>query len=188
MIEPWFTIVVVLLILAYARMGAMIGLFYEIPNMMLLLFALLVTLRYWYLVTDAILSRTTLQPGAAACMAFWALFLAVCVPVMILTRRINIASQPRYPRVLDAGLGFVFGLASASIAICCVMTSVTLLLPAFTTGVEPVKFLVPWDRVAVHAFQTVERKWFGIPATDPSHTRFPTFRKADADNFQKSWR
>ena len=122
MVEVILSLAAIVLILVLAWGGAVVfGLFYELTSSLLLFFALMVTLRYWYEATRWVES---VMPGAGAYGAFgayWAVFLAGCLPLILVLNRVTQQAVPRYPRFLDAVLGFVLGLIAATILVCCVM-------------------------------------------------------------------
>ncbi len=74
----------IVLILALAWGGAVVfGVFYELSCTVLLFFAMMVTLRYWY---EAARWVESVMPGAGAYGAFgayWAVFLAGCLPLIL---------------------------------------------------------------------------------------------------------
>jgi uncharacterized membrane protein required for colicin V production len=187
MVEVILSIAAIVLILSSARFGVFFGVFYELTSTLLLLFAMMVTLRYWYVTTRWIES---VMPGAGAYGAFgayWALFLAGCLPLILALNRITQWAVPRYPKIIDVVLGVLFGATAATILVCCVFTSLSVVGPKIWEPYNRDALTVPFDRFPIAVYREVEQRWLGIPETDPGHTRFPTFDKADADDFQKYW-
>jgi uncharacterized membrane protein required for colicin V production len=181
------SIVVIVLILALAWGGVLFGVFYELTSSLLLFFAMMVSLRYWYELARWI---ETMMPGAGsygALGAYWALFLLGCVPLILVLKRVTYQAVPRYPKVIDTTLGFVFGFISATILVCCVMTSLSVVVPTIWEPYNRNALTLPFDRFPIAVYEQIEDHWLGISKTDPGHTRFPTFEKTDADNFQKYW-
>jgi hypothetical protein len=188
MVEVILSIVALMLILSLAWGGTMFGAFYELTSSLLLFFAMMVTMRYWDEATSLVES---VLPGAGAYGAFgtyWALFLVGCVPLILVLNQVTQQSVPCYPRIVDVVLGFVFGLISSTILVCCVMTSLSVVVPKIWDSYNRDALTVAFDRFPVAVYQRIEERWLGIQKTDPGHTRFPTFEKADADNFQKYWK
>lgn len=182
------SILALVLILMLAWGGTLFGVFYELTSSLLLFFAMMVTLRYWYEATRFVES---VMPGAGAYGAFgayWAVFLLGCLPLILVLNQVTQQAVPRYPRFLDAVLGFVFGLVSSTILVCCVMTSLSVIVPKIWDGYNPEALTVRFDQVPIEVYQHIEQQWLGIPKTDPGHTRFPTFDKANEDEFQKYWK
>ena len=188
MLEIALIIAAVLLILFLARLGMWLGVFYELTSTLLLGLAMLVTLRYWYPLTRWIASWYPAGSSYAAFGAYWLLFLAGCLPLIVIMNRVTKDSVPKYPKLLDRGLGLVFGALSSAILVCCILTSLSVIVPTVWSAYDPAALPVRLDRVPVRVYQTVERDWLHIPAMNPGHTRFPTFNKADADDLEKYWK
>jgi uncharacterized membrane protein required for colicin V production len=181
------SIVVIVLILSLAWGGVLFGVFYELTSSLLLFFAMMVSLRYWYEATRWIES---VMPGAGSYGAlgtYWALFLVGCVPLILVLKRVTHQAVPRYPKIIDRILGFIFGFISATILVCCVMTSLSVVVPTIWEPYNRNALTLPFDRFPIGVYEEIENHWLGIPKSDPGHTRFPTFEKADADDFQKYW-
>ena len=178
----------IVLILMLAWGGAIaFGVFYELTSSILLFFAMMVTLRYWY---EAARWVESVMPGAGAYGAFgayWALFLAGCLPLILVLNHLTQEAVPRYPKIVDMVFGFVFGLVAATILICCVMTSLSVVAPKIWEPYNHEALTVPFDRLPIMVYQRIEDA-VGIKTDDPGRTRFPTFDKNDADDFQKYWR
>jgi uncharacterized membrane protein required for colicin V production len=183
-----------LLILSLARLGVLFGVFYELTSSVLLFFAMMVTLRYWY---EAAQWVESVMPGAGAYGAFgayWALFLVGCVPLILVLNRVTYQAVPRYPRFVDAALGAVFGLIAAIILVCCVFTSLSVIGPKIWEPYNHDALTVAFDRYPIMTYQYIEEQWLRIPKTNadgtpnPCHTRFSTFENKDADSFQTYWR
>jgi uncharacterized membrane protein required for colicin V production len=181
------SIAAIVLILSLAWGGAVVfGVFYELTSSLLLFFAMMVTLRYWYEATRWVES---VMPGAGAYGAFgayWAMFLVGCLPLILVLNRLTQEAVPRYPKAIDMVLGFVFGFISATILVCCVMTSLSVVVPTIWEPYNRDALTVPFDRYPIAVYQRVE-DLVGVKPRDPGHTRFPTFEKKDADDFQKYW-
>jgi len=188
MVEVILSILALALILSLAWGGTWFGVFYELTSSLLLFFAMMVTMRYWYEATQWVES---LMPGAGAYGAFgayWAMFLVGCLPLILVLNQVTQQAVPRYPRIVDAVLGFVFGLISSTILVCCVMTSLSVIVPKIWESYNPDALTVAFYRFPIVAYQRIEERCVGVQKTDPGHTRFPTFEKADADDFQKYWK
>jgi hypothetical protein len=178
----------IVLILALAWGGAVVfGVFYELTSSVMLFFAMMVTLRYWYEATRWVES---VMPGAGAYGAFgayWAVFLAGCLPLILVLNWVTQDAVPRYPKFIDAVLGFVFGLIAATILVCSVMTSLSVIVPQIWDGYNHEALIKPFDQYPIVVYQRIEHAT-GIETNNPGHTRFPTFEKKDADDFQQYWR
>jgi len=176
------------LILTLAWGGAVVfGVFYELTSAVLLFFAMMVTLRYWYEATRWV---EAVMPGAGAYGAFgayWAVFLAGCLPLILVLNRLTQDAVPRYPKVIDWVLGFVFGFIAATILVCCVMTSLSVVVPKIWEPYNRDALTVPFDRYPIAVYRRIEDV-VGVKTNDPGRTRFPTFEKKDADDLQKYWR
>jgi len=188
MVEVSVSILALILILSLAWSGTWFGVFYELTSSLLLFFAMMVTLRYWYEATGLVES---VLPGAGAYGAFgayWALFLVGCLPLVLVLNQVTQQAVPRYPRIVDAVLGFVFGLISSTILVCCVTTSLSVIVPKIWDSYNHDALTVAFDRFPIAMYERIEQRWLGIQKTDPGHTRFPMFEKADEDDFQKYWK
>ena len=188
MVEVTLSVAAIVLILTLAWGGVIFGVFYELTSSLLLFFAMMVTMRYWY---EAARWIESVMPGAGAYGAFgayWAVFLVGCLPLILVLNRVTQQAVPRYPRVVDSAMGLVFGFVSATILVCCVMTSLSVIGPKVWEPYNREALTLPFDQFPIVAYERIEEQWLGIPRNDPGHTRFPTFEKADADNFQKYWR
>jgi len=188
MVEVILSIAAILLILSLARIGVFFGVFYEFTSTLLLFFAMMVTLRYWYEATRWVES---VLPGAGAYGAFgayWAMFLVGCLPLILVLNRVTQQAVPRYPKIVDSVLGIVFGFVAATILVGCVFTSLSVITPKIWEPYNHDALTVPFDRLPIAVYQHIEEQWLGVRKTDPGHTRFPTFEKADADDLQKYWR
>ena len=175
------------LILMLAWGGAIaFGVFYELTSTVLLFFAMMVTLRYWY---EAARWVESAMPGAGAYGAFgayWAVFLAGCLPLILVLNRVTQESVPRYPKIIDVVFGFIFGFIAATILVCCVMTSLSVIAPNIWEPYKRDALTVHGDRFPIAVYQRIEDT-VGVKTNDRGRTRFPTFEKNDADDFQKYW-
>jgi uncharacterized membrane protein required for colicin V production len=188
MLELILVIAAILMIVSLARLGALFGVFYELTSALLLFLAMIITLRYWY---EAARWVESMLPGAGAYGAFgtyWAMFLVGCLPLIAVLNHVEAQSVPRYPKYIDMALGVVFGFIAATILICCVFTSLSVVTPKIWEPYNRDALAIHFDRFPIEVYQHIEQGWLGVDKTDPGHTRFPTFEKADADNFQKYWR
>ena len=188
MVEVIVSILALMLILSLAWGGTLFGAFYELTSSLLLFFAMMMTMRYWYEATRLVKS---VIPGAGAYGAFgayWALFLVGCLPLILVLNQVSQQAVPRYPRIVDAVLGFVFGLISSTILVCCVMTSLSVIVPKIWDGYNRGALTLPFDEYPIQVYQQIETGVLRIRTTDPGHTRFPTFERADEDDFQKYWK
>jgi hypothetical protein len=186
--EIVISILAFLIILGMARLGMYFGAFYEVTSTVFLFFAMMFALRYWYLITRLLSPWFSGQNGYAAFGAFWIAFLVGSIPLIILMARVGWESSPRYPRVVDAALGLLFGAVSSAILVCTVMSSLSVIVPKVWSGYNPDKLILPMDKVPIEMYQAVEQRWLGVGPKDPGHTRFPTFEKNDADDLYKYWR
>jgi uncharacterized membrane protein required for colicin V production len=188
MVEVTLSIIALVLILTLAWGGTFFGVFYELTSSLLLFFAMMVTMRYWYEATRWVES---VIPGAGAYGAFgayWTVFLVGCLPLILVLNQVTQQAVPKYPRIVDVVLGFVFGLISSTILVCCVMTSLSVIVPKIWDGYNREALTVPFDEYPIRVYQQIEGGLLGIRTNDPGHTRFPTFEKADEDNFQTYWK
>ncbi|MGD1020611.1 MAG: CvpA family protein [Verrucomicrobiia bacterium] len=186
-VEVILSILALALILSLGWGGTLFGVFYELTSSLLLFFAMMVTMRYWYEATGLVES---FMPGAGAYGAFgayWALFLLGCLPLILVLNQVTQQAVPRYPRIVDTVLGFVFGLLSSTILVCCVMTSLSVIGPTIWEPYDTNKLTVRFDQKPIEVYQSIESA-IGVKARDPGHTRFPTFEKENADDFQKYWK
>ncbi len=188
MVEIVISVLAFLIILGFARLGMHFGAFYELASTVFQFLAMMIALRYWWLFTRLLSPWFNGQNGYAAFGAYWVMFLVGVTPLMVLTARVERQSTPQYPRVIDAGLGLIFGAVSAAILVCTVMTSLSVIIPKVWSDYDRQKLILPMDRVPIAVYQAVENSWLGITPTDPGHTRFPTFEKTDADDMHKYWR
>jgi hypothetical protein len=85
-------------------------------------------------------------------------------------------------------LGLVFGAASATILVCTVMSSLSVVVPKLWRDYDRQKLIVPFDRAPMLVYQAIEQRLVGIAPTDPGHTRLPSLEKEDADDLYKYWR
>jgi uncharacterized membrane protein required for colicin V production len=187
MVELILSIAAIAVILLFAWGGILFGVFYELTSALLLFLAMMVTMRYWYEATRWIESIMPGAGGYGAFGAYWAMFLIGCLPLILVLNRVSQQAVPRYPKVIDTVLGLIFGFIAAAILVCCVFTSLSVIVPKIWEPYNRDALTVPFDRVPIVVYQHIEEQWLGIPKTDPGHTRFPTFEKADVDNFQKYW-
>src|SRR5262245_49307459 len=101
MIEMVISVACLLLILYMGRTGAGFGLFFEMTSTLLVAFALLVTLRYWYQCTQFITSIVPVSGAYACFVAYWVMFLIGCIPLLVVMKLVNEDSRPKYPGFLD---------------------------------------------------------------------------------------
>ena len=85
-------------------------------------------------------------------------------------------------------LGAVFGFVAASILVCSIFTSLSVVAPKIWEPYNREALTFPLDQYPIALYQGIEEHWFGVSKTNPGHTRFPTFEKADVDTFEKYWR
>ena len=188
MVETSLTVAAILAILALAWAGTTFGVFYELTSTLLLFWAMMVTLRYWYLATGLLLAWVPAAGAYAPFLAYWALFLIGCLPLIVVMNRVTEDSIPRYPKVVDSVLGFIFGLISGIIVVCSVMTSVPVIAPKVWAPFDRHALWLPFDRFPIAVYQHIEQDWLGVASSDSGHSRFPTFEKADVEDTQKYWR
>ncbi len=188
MTEGILSVLALLLLLELTRLGMSFGFFTEAANTLLVFFAMMISLRYWFVVTRLLVMVAPVPPVYAALMGFWLMFLIGCAPLVWLTKKVDEEVAPHYPRWLDAGLGAVFGAASGAVIICVVMMSLSIVLPTIWTTYERSNLMVPLDQAPLVAYRFVEQHVLGIPADDPRRTPLPTLDKADAGALEKYWR
>ena len=188
MFEPALSILAIGLILYLGRLGIIFGVFRELISALWLFFAMMVTLRYWWLATAGVMANTPLTGANAALVAFWSVYLVACLPLLVLARFMQKDVVALYPRMLDMLLGPVFGTFSAVILVSCLMLSLSVFLPKIWEDYQPTGLIVRLDKLPINVYQVVEGKWLGITEKNPGHARFPTLEKADVDDFQKYWR
>jgi hypothetical protein len=188
MFEPILSVLAIGLILYLGRLGVIFGVFQELGNMLWLFFAMMVTLRYWWLATAVVMALTPMTGVHAVLAAFWLAFLVACTPLLALSWFLEKNHVARYPRLLDLVLGPVFGVLSATIVVSCLMLSLSVIIPRIWEPYQRTGLIVPFDELPIDVYQTVEQKWLGITENDPGHTLFPTLKNADADDFKKYWR
>ena len=188
MIETIISVVALLLILEMGRLGSLFGFFLELTSTLLLFFAMMVGLRYWFVATQLLRLHATIPVPYAMLICFWTVFVACSVPLVLLTQRISEDKVPRYPRRFDALLGFVFGVASGTILVCIVLTSLSIVLPTMWTTYDQSRLLVPLDQVPLRAYRFVEQNCLRIPADDARHTPLPTLVATNAEDVAQVWR
>src|SRR5229473_3043988 len=108
MVETVISAAAIFFILAWARVGVTFGAFYEAVSTVLLLLAMLITLRYWYPLTRWINTWAPDAGSYGAFGAYWAMFLVGCLPLIVVLSRISQQSVPRYPKLVDGVLGGAF--------------------------------------------------------------------------------
>jgi uncharacterized membrane protein required for colicin V production len=183
------SVLAILAILGLGRLGMFLGAFYEVTSTVSVFLAMMISLRYWYLLTRWAVSWCPPDAvGYATFGSYWVLFLLGCLPLLAFMSRVTEVSIPKYPKVVDAVLGLVFGTISATVIVCCVMTSLSVVGPKIWEEYNHEALVLPLDKVPIEVYQAVERKWLHIGTNDCAHTRFPTFDKADVDNFDKYWK
>src|SRR5437867_4015617 len=101
--------------------------------------------------------------GYAAFGAYWTLFLVGCVPLIAVMNHVTEESMPKYPKWLDAALGLVFGLLSATIVVCCVMTSLSVIAPKLYEPYNRGALVVPLDMVPISLYRAIEGEFLHIP-------------------------
>jgi uncharacterized membrane protein required for colicin V production len=189
MVEVTVFALAVLVILGLGRLGVHFGAFYEVTSTLMLFLAMMVSLRYWYPLTRWVVSWWSPDTASyAAFGSYWALFLIGCFPLILFMSRVTEGSIPRYPKIVDVVIGLVFGTISATILVCCVMTSLSVIGPKIWEPYNRDALPLPLDQVTIHIYRAVEKNWLHIGTNDCAHTRFPTFDKADVDNFDKYWK
>lgn len=178
----------VLFILGLGRLGMHFGAFYEVTSTLMLFLAMMVSLRYWYSMSRWVATWwSTDEASYATFGSYWALFLLGCLPLLVVMSRVTQESLPKYPAIVDAVVGLVFGTISAAILVCCVMTSLSVIAPKIWEPYNRAALPLPLDTAPIRVYQKLERDWIHITTNDLGHTRFPTFEKADADNMDKYW-
>jgi len=187
MIELWICIIAAVIVLMFAKVGTHFGVFYEVTSTIFLFLAMLVALRFWHSMTQLLVPWFNGEQCYAAFVGYWILFLLGSVPLIALMSRVTVETMPRYPRMLDAMIGFVFGGLSAAILVCTVLTSLSTIAPKVWTDYQRERLILPLDRVPIVVYQAIEEKFLKVAPTDSSHTRFPTFEKADVNNLRNYW-
>lgn len=187
-LELILSILGILVIVGMGRLGMHFGLFYELTTTLLLFFAMMVVLRYWYPATIWVSGWFGGGAGYAAFSTFWALFLIGVSPLIIILNKLSESATPKYPKVLDSMLGLVFGVISSTILVCCLHTSLSVVVPMWVESYDRTQLMAPFDTAPIKVYQAIERDVLHIPATDPGHTRFPTYEKSKADDLDKYWK
>lgn len=185
MVEPIISIACLLLILYLGRMGAAFGMFFEMTSTVLLLFAMLATLRFWYPFSQWFSAVGPVSGIHAIFVSYWILFLLGSIPLIVVMKQVNEDSRPKYPAILDKVLGFLFGAASGAIVICAVMTSLSVILPTLWKDYEHRQILFSLDTLPLTVYQEIENNVAGIDDKDPSHTRFPSLEREDIQEAEK---
>ena len=188
MAEIVISVVAFLIILGFTRLGMYFGAFYELAGTVFQFLAMMITLRYWWLLTRLLSPWFNGENGYAAFGAYWVMFLVGSIPLILLMACAERQATPRYPRVIDVVFGLVFGAVSATILVCTVMASLSVIIPKLWPDYDRQKLILPMDRAPIVVYQAIEEHWLGIAPNDPGRTRFPTFEKTDVDNMHKYWR
>src|SRR2546425_6855326 len=156
-IELIISVSALLVILLLGRVGMHFGAFYEVVSTLLLFLAMMFTLRYWFLLTRWITGWFGGNgSGYAAFGAYWALFLVGCAPLIVVMNHVTEESMPKYPRWLDSVVGFVFGLLSAMILVCSVMTSLSVLAAKIYEPYNRTALIAPLDAVPIWMYRSIE--------------------------------
>jgi hypothetical protein len=187
MFAPLINVLIIVGILYLARLGGLFGLFYELVTTALLLFATVLTLRYWYLLATFLQERQWMVGVYAVFGSYWILFLIGCAPLIVLARFLNEESRPLYSKTLDTVGGMVVGLAGAIILACAIFTSISVLGPALTSEYDRTMLWEPLDTASFDAYRFLEQQVAGVSETDPQHTRLPTFATTDPQATDQYW-
>jgi uncharacterized membrane protein required for colicin V production len=181
--EPLLNLLILAAIVYLARWGTIFGLFYELVTTLLVGFATLVTLRYWFWVAQFLLDRGWMTSPAAEFGSYWILFLIGCLPLVALARFLNDESRPLYPKALDALGGAVFGLIGGVLLVCVIATSVTVIGPNLSPRYDRSTLWLPFDTWALTAYRQIEQR-----ITPQPTTRLPDWDARDAAPAAVPWR
>lgn len=116
----------VFLILVLALVGFQRGFIKELGRLIGLVAATLVALRYYLVLGQLLISRSSQDPRFILVIAFSILFITVLVALRLLTRMVRIMLLARHTRVADRGLGFIFGAGKGSVILALVVWLVAL--------------------------------------------------------------
>ncbi len=182
MFEPLLNLLLIAGIIYLARLGTLFGLFYELVITTLILFASLLTFRYWFWLAQFLQDRGWMESPYAEFGSYWILFLVGCLPLVWLARFLTDESRPLYPKWLDTLGGAALGLAGGILLACVIVTSVTVLGPTFSRRYDRTMLWLPYDTTAITAYRRLEER-MGAPAT----TRLPDFDSRDPANPILPW-
>jgi len=112
-------------------------------------------------------------------------FLAGSLPLILVLNRVTQESVPRYPKIIDVVFGFIFGFIAATILVCCVMTSLSVIAPKIWEPYNRDALTVRLDRFPIAVYQDIEDA-VGVKTSDPGRTRFPSLTRTTRTIFRST--
>lgn len=157
MLELGLSIGAIAVILLLGQRGYGSGFFNQMVLMVIALFAMIVSLRFWYPVTSWFGERLGAEGGQVAFAAFWIVFIFVLAPPYGLLRSLNERVVPVYPVMIERSLGFLCGCVTGAIVAGCLFTSLIPYLPnVLQSGFDHRRLLIPIDRAPVAVYRGIE--------------------------------
>jgi len=159
-----------------AQAGARSGAFAALSWMLNSVFAFLITMRYWFLLTHAASAYETASLPILATFCFWLPF--VLILFVLVKLRENYISEFEAVSASFVGrlLGALFGTVSGAVFAAALVMTFSLLAPDYFPAGQPTHLPVPLDAMPPMAFRYLETNLAGVNEKNPAHTPLPRAR------------
>lgn len=165
------------------RMGATV----EFRYMIVCVFALLVSMRYWYLVTSALAEYFTADPqylAAGVCVVLFLVSFLLASVVVNIKAQVFLSVRSNIP---DTVLGGVAGLISGAAIACSILLTASVALPGKVENFATSNYPVPADKYPALIFRTIEQNVAHIAQESTGHTLLPVVKPVEGQSPVLTW-
>jgi len=167
-----------LLIFISAQLGAKSGGASALSWALASILAVLVTMRYWFLLSRCATENALASLPVAASLCFWGPFLVIVFVIMRLceTHLEQFASVA--PSFVGRILGLLFGATAGAVFASALILTLGILVPQCFS--KPSNLPVPIHEMPILAFRWIETNVAGVSQGDPAHTPLPHFKETSS--------
>ena len=163
-------LVLFLSVQAGARSGAFSALSWMLSSML----SLLITLRYWFLLSRAAAGYESSAPmHILAIGCFWLPFLVMIFFFLKLRETYVDEFESVTTSFFGRVLGAVFGAVSGAVFVSALLLTASLLAPESFPAGQPTPLSGTLDAMPVRAYRFLETRLAGVDEKDPAHTPLP---------------
>jgi len=179
MTELFIYAAALLVLFLSAQTGAKSGAFAALSWMLTSVFALLVTMRYWFLVTHAASAYETVSLPILATFCFWLPFVLLLFVLVKLREAYLYEFEAVSGSFVGGLLGALFGTVSGAVLVAALAMTASLLAPQYFPVGQPTLLPIALDAMPQRAFRYLETNLAGVSEKDPAHTPLPKARNAE---------
>ncbi len=167
-------------------LGWKMGATSEIRFLIVALFGLLVSLRYWYQATAALTDFLPVDPQYLAAGVCIVLFLAAAALAGLVVNLKGEVYQSVQTNYLDSGLGVLSGLLGGGLIAASILLAASVALPGKVEGFDVKNYPMALHEYPATLFRELEKNVAHIEQASTARTPLPSLELTESDPGQKS--